>query len=437
MAPNQLQLQNLGLNYNPTDYAASVQSMLQSQFGNISLGSDINLGYALAGIQDIENMGSDNPQQQASAMQGLISKAMDIISKLGNGETAAASAEASKNAKAASDVKVDAETLKTEFNAESQRISEQIDQQSEAVNNAKTDLEAVQKELEAEQEKIKETQEKINELQQALAVATDPEQQKEILGELQGYTTLLLASAANIATMNEAVAQLSKTVADSYSVMESSIGDAEALQSEGEQALQQLSEKAGESAKNDALSKAKGTGNEAVAKTLEAEAAATSSNIFTGATLAPQLYRAAADQEGAGAIRITSSAANLSTLLQGILGINDNVELLTSFCSSIGSSVNQYTGYIGDWNNVLNPMITSFGTLIDGDNNVKAVAEKLDTTVKSDINRVDSKDVKNEEADSNRIVNVVQQNKQNWNNVNEREQLNDLDTPKIKVQFGL
>ena len=98
MAPNNLQLQNYALNYNPNvNVGDNMLSMMQSYTGGMDLGNGINLNSVWSCMGNLEQMGSDNPDQQANAVQSLVNNIMGMLSKLGDGEAAAASSEVNSN----------------------------------------------------------------------------------------------------------------------------------------------------------------------------------------------------------------------------------------------------------------------------------------------------------------------------------------------------
>ena len=97
VAFNEVQLQNLSMQAANGFQGASIEGMLNQYFGSTSLGNGINLSNVLAGIDSLEQIGSDNAQQQANGVQSLVSNIMSMISKLGTGEAAAAGSEVGKN----------------------------------------------------------------------------------------------------------------------------------------------------------------------------------------------------------------------------------------------------------------------------------------------------------------------------------------------------
>ena len=128
--------------------------------------------------------------------------------------------------------------------------------------------------------------------------------------------------------------------------------------------------------------------NEATSVAAEKAAQATATGTFgIGAGAAAKLYKVSFDQDMAGSTRKTSSAQNLQTVLTGIGKLGENVALLTQFDTAIGGAMEDFNGYVGDWNTALEPVITSIGSFT-GEEGVIATNEQLQKAVTTDMSNL-------------------------------------------------
>ena len=128
----------------------------------------------------------------------------------------------------------------------------------------------------------------------------------------------------------------------------------------------------------------------------QAAAQASSSNVLT-ATASANLYRVAKDQNSAGSTRIAGAVQNLRTVMQGIGGLSNNTEILAHFETSIGSKLNEFSGYVEAWNSIAEPVITSIGSITDAQTTNEALQEAVTTDLETVTNTESNKANKNPE----------------------------------------
>jgi len=438
-----LQTQQLNL---PRIGVVDISPQLTSSLGGLTIGSNGNfkIGDILAGINDVQAITSDNDQQRANGIQNAINDVMSLIQKVvTNSETTAATTETAKEQAKSQKTVVEAEKTKSEFETEFSKIKTSIDAESNQLQSLTSDAEAVNKELEEEKEKIESIISDIKSLQAELAATTDPAQQQSLLVSIQGLSGQLQTSTANILTLQASAQSLSKKVQASVDIIEEKNAGAFELQENGEVKLSQLSNEIAQESSDNASTQTKAAGNEATGAAAQQAASAASSNIFTGSSIAPKLYQVATDQRGAASVRTSGAQANLATIQQGIGKLSNATEIMESFSTSIGGALNEYIGYLGDWNETLEPMITSFGSIEDL--KISDSVNELNSAVEEDLNTVSAAEGSNETKSA--TTGLRQPTEQSNNSSNQykwgtdsadwtkKEQVNKLKTP--TVRFGL
>ena len=443
---NELQLQNITLQ---AMHGTSLQGIAQQQLYGINLGNGISIGNILAGISDVENIGSSNTEQKVSGIQNLISKALDIVSKLGSAESAAAKAETAKKSKDTAKTNQEIEEQKNELTQKFEQIGSDINQESDVIKAAQGEIETANQKLEEAKKDIEEKQKSIEEKKEQLKTEKNVTKQRELLKAIQQDSDSIKSSSDIIKSAQEVIKCASQEVADSVAIIEELNGGAFELQQEGENKVAKLSQEAANNAQKNAQTQGKGVENQIVGEQLQRTAQATSSTLF-GVGSAPQLYRAAIDNKQAGTERQTGAATNLNAIKQGIGGLNDNVSLLNNFSTSIGGAFTEYADCIGDWNKALEPAITGFGTIMDNAGSYSAMADTLKTATEADIKKLDGTQPKRE--DNKNYVEQPTENNNSQSNMQfqqsaqyipdmmksgDNQNTNDLETLKVNTKLEM
>lgn len=376
-----------------TEYKALLNQM-QGVFGQLSSmgaikgGSYLNSIWGVAG--NVEGLVTGNDAQKASAIQGLINNVLSIVEKLGNQEASKARKEVKEGEKKAQELTAEQKEALSELDQSLEEIGSDIDNQRSIVDTANGTLDASQQKLEEKQELINEIIEQIQEKQQELASTTDSETQKAILSEIQGLSGQIAGIVAEIETIQADVQAAAENVEQAVIEIETAKGNSVEVQENGELKITELAQQGVEKVANTTQTQVTGVKNGIVAKTLEAQA--TTAGIFPGigAAASAKLSQAAVDQEMASSVRTTGALGNLKTLMQGIGGLNENINLLNTFKNAIGGALEAFNGCVGDYNTKIEPLITSIGSFL-GDGGVTASTAELDAAVQSDLQNIDSR----------------------------------------------
>ena len=458
MEPKVIQLQNLGMQA-MNGQSIDMLGMVQQQFGNLSLGSGINLSNVLAGIDSLDQMGSSNPQQKASAMQSLLNNVMGIISKLGTGEASAASSEVSKNNKdaqqTASDAEQKAADLKTNFEA----IQGKIEEENQAIQKSNEEAEKLQEKQKAEEDKIKRSVDNINGLKNSLYGAADPEQQRTLLDAITLELGNIGKSIEAVTSIKAELSACSSQVEEAYTNLTNYSAEATETSETGAQNIEQLTAKAQQNISDNTKTEAQVPVNETTSAEAAAAAKAASSNPITGVSAAPQLYRVSADQKSAASVRAIGSATVWAQITQSIGSMTNGAELLTSYSDTIGSALGNCENLVGSWNTLVSPMITSIGSV---EQLQQTITGEFLPAVEADDKTIEAAlDTKNNAASSNAsgqdnnpagqndrytkamaaayIQQITIGSQQTAMNQPQGKQANNLQTPQkeLKVQFGV
>ena len=384
-----------------TEYKALLNQM-QGVFGQLSSSgaikgsSYLNSVWGAAG--NVEGLVSDNPNQKSSAIQGLINNVLSLVEKLGNQEASRARKEVKEGEKAAQELTEEQKKALSELNQSLEEIGSDIENKSGVVSAANGTLDASQQELEEKQEEINKIIEQIQKKQEALKSTTDPAMQKALLGEIQGLSGQIAGIVSEIEAIQANVQAAAESVEQAVVEIETAKGNAVEVQENGELKISELVQQGAEKVANTTQTQVTGVENGIVAKALEAQATTTSILPGIGTAASAKLSQAAVDQEMASSVRTTGALGNLRTLMQGIGGLNENINLLNTFKNSIGGALETFNGCVGDYNTKIEPVITSIGSFL-GDGGVAASTAELDAAVQADLQNIDSK-LSSEEPDT-------------------------------------
>ena len=197
------------------------------------------------------------------------------------------------------------------------------------------------------------------------------------------------------------------------------------VEQNGEAQIQQLSKDASQAVGDVAKTGQEGTINEVTAVEAEASAQAAGSNVVSGATIAPKLYRIANDQQQAGNTRLSGIQGNINQLAQGIGNLSNSKSIVRDFKYSIGNSLGNYGKAIGAWDTSIQPVIQSIGSIAV----VGTALEDLDNAVETDLTTLNANPVQNNE----------EENEEKDNTSDDKSNNNlEFETPKVKLSgFGI
>lgn len=329
---------------------------------------------------NIQGLTSDDDQQKASAIKGIMNNVMSLIQKLASNEAQAARSEVKRNEEEVKKQNKAIEDQRKELNQQIGQLGGEITAQTGIVDGAVKEITDTQKAIQEKQEKINEIIKEIQAKQNELAGTTDPTKQAEILSEIQGLSGQITTVTSSISDLSSTVEAASTKVEDAASTIEDAKGNVIELQEQGSAAINENAKKSAQLTQTEIKTNTTGLVNEVTGESLQVAAEGASSNIITAGT-APELYRKANDQKLAGSERTRGAITTLQTIMQGIGGLNDNASILANFNNSVGSALNAFDSAIGIWNQNLEPTVTSLGSF-------KTITEEnqtLDTTVKEDL----------------------------------------------------
>ena len=430
------------------------QILTQLQQGIGSGGDSFNaseffkIGNMLNGsVSDVEALtnGNGTPEQQANAIKSMLDRVMSLIEKFTTGEADSAKSETGKQIKNSN--KTNQEALKAGQVLDAQFLGIQggIEQQQGIIDNSKKILDDKQQEIEKKQEEVQKLMKDLQQLQQDLAATTDPEKQKELLISIQGLSGQIATSITSIANIKQEVETASQNVETSFATIASLNDQAVQVQENGESKIKGLYQAAAVEAKDNTETQVKKLTNDVTAQVAGSAASAASSNIFTGASIAPKLYKTEFDQQMASTIRQVGSSLIGSTLTSLVGAIGNNAQLLGRYNETIGNALSNYSSSIGSWNGALEPLITSIGSFDSIDPQIKELNTAVETDFKTVETQLDTKKAQNNNGQTEQNDKKAKNN--DFNNMlykaggaewlKPEEQVNNLETPKVKVQFGL
>ena len=381
--------------------SGSTEASKGSSYGDIAWFNE-----AISSYGATTQIATGDHNQKVNGIKNLVDTAMSLLSKLGASEAAKAKAEATKHKKAAAEYTKAGEEARAELEKNINEQSYFIEDQSSLVKESIGELGKANEQIQEKQEEINKIIQQINELQAQLAGKT-PEEQAQILGQIQTLSGQLATTAATIADVQETVENASAQVENAVTNIETAKGHIVEIQENGQMVIQELMQKGVQELQKGFQRQVQGQVNEATGTAAEKAAQATATSTFgIGAGAAAKLYKVSFDQDKAGSTRKTSSAQNLQTVLAGIGKLGENVALLTQFETAIGGAMKDFNGYVGDWNTALEPVITSIGSFT-GEEGVIATNEQLQEAVTVDLNTLgatvdESGNVENKNTDNNK-----------------------------------
>ena len=150
------------------------------------------------------------PEQKASAIQGMVQKALSIFEKIMGNEAQSAKKETDKETKASQELLEKSKNLEAELNGSLTDIQGNIESQTEIITEAQKLLEETQKSITEKQAQIEVIVKQIEEKQKELASATTPEEKAAILAEIQGFAVSIAEIGATIEVDAENIANLTQ-----------------------------------------------------------------------------------------------------------------------------------------------------------------------------------------------------------------------------------
>lgn len=388
-----------GLNTNYESIIKQAESMLGQITGGSNTGSSFNsaeffkLGNLLNGSQsENANSSSYHSANQNQMVNNIVNGIISLLKSLGTGESAIAKAEANNAEKKSKNLIKEEEKKKQELLDETAKIAGQMLDVTEIVSSCTSSLASINKELQEKQEELASYVEQLEAERKALETCK-PEERNAHLNKILGLTGSIAGLTTSVAELQAEVINLSTDVENSYTTMEELKGNSIEVQEAGEAAIQVLAQKGGELIKANTNMQIKGVTNTAQGQAAQTAAQTASSSII-GSGASVKLYRVANDQNGAGTTRTSSAIGNLQTVLQGIGGLSDNLNVLANFKQAIGDIDNGFTGLVGEWNNALSPTIESIGSW----QTVQEKNSELITIVESDLSQVANSNNQNSET---------------------------------------
>lgn len=365
------------------------------------------------------------PEQKASAIQGMVQKALNIFEKIMGNEAQSAKKETNKETKATQALLEKSKNLEAELNGSLTEIQTNIESQTEIITEAQKLLIETQEAIKEKQEQIEVIVKQIEAKQQELASAETPEEKAAILAEIQGFAVSIAEIGATIEVDAENIANLTQAVDDTVVDIEESTQKLAETEQTGIQELGQQAAEAAQLSGEVAETGTKGATNKVTGEAAEKAAEAASTNIFSGASIAPKLYMTANDQKQASSTRLASIAGNINKLAQGIGGLSNATDVLAGFQHSIGGALSNYAELFGQWDAQLQPAIVSLGSfdlLAQG-------LDELNTAVDTDLDNLGF------EVDESGEVQKTEENKKDKPAENNNESpLTQTETEKFDIQ---
>lgn len=378
-----------GLNTNYESIIKQAESMLGQVSGGSNGSSSFNpeaffqLGNILNGSKNSSN-GTYNSNNKNQMVNQIVNGVISLLKSLGTSEAKAASAENKKASKKANDLIKEEEKVKEELLNQTAKIAEQMLDNTDIVSSCNSSLAAINKELQDKQEELASYVEQLEAERKALETCK-PEEKESHLNNILTLSGSIAGLTTSVAELQSQVIDLSTDVENSYTTMEELKGNSVEVQETGEAIIQTLAQKGGELVAANANMQIKGVTNSATGQAAQSAAQTASSSII-GSGAAVKLYKVANDQNQAGATRTAGAVGNLQTVLQGIGGLSEHLSVLAEFKNAIGNIDQGFTGLIGEWNNAIEPTITSIGSWqIVQDKNTE-----LSATVQADLSQVEN-----------------------------------------------
>ncbi len=422
---------------------AQLKQMLNTNGFCIPSGAEPYINSVFGVTEGIGGIVSGDENQRALGIQSILSNIMSLLGNLG--EAQAAKQDVDKNNKGVKSVEKSINLTEEDITKNLSAIQANIETEQTNLNNANDKIAESQKKLQEKQEELNKILEAIEEKQNLLASKTNPQEQAAIISEIQGLTGQLVEIAAFITGIQNDVQTQSEAVETSFEIIEDLKGDVVEKTQNGEIQITQNYQKAASELQNNVNTNIKGEQNKLISDAEKEAASAASSNIFTGASIAPKLYRASIDQSMASMTRKTGAGINLTQIMDGIGRLSNVSNILTNYNTAIGSSLETIDGIIGSWNSNIEPLIKSIGTLTQ-DGGVSNIAESLNNATSQDLQALGADSSNENKENFSPLRTYADENNNDSMNLYKTSNKqpgyyfdpNELITPNVKVkQFGI
>lgn len=374
----------MGMNVNEFNSTASQIQGLMGTLGTMTGNSSLSgiTGSVFSIVNSAEQIKSDDPNAKANGIMNIVNQAMGLIEKLGNLQ-ASAQNRVKNDKEKVEEVKKEAEATEAEITNSLDNIGDNIDAQSKVVEKATEEMTKAQEELNNAQAQIDETIKQIQEKQEKLKNTTKAEDQKRILEEIYNLGMSISDLTAIAVDYQEQFDEANQTVTDAYTQIETAKGNAVKVETEGNKAIVKSVADATEAGSDTAATQADGIKNITTGQTLQVSASVSGAIPVAGTIISTEASKKATDLITTGTTETTGSFTNLKELAAGIGKIGNNTKLIETFNTAIGGALESFDGLIGGWNSLVDPIITSLGTLSpEGDYATQAQA--LSETVLKD-----------------------------------------------------
>lgn len=340
----------------------------------------VNSIFAVGGSAAALAQGTNN-EEKAQIVNQLVNIAMSIFEKIAGNEAKQAKNEVKKQTSKTQKLAEKSKELTVELDGKFNKVAKSIDKQNKIVERANELLIETQKSIEEKQEKIQKFVDEIAKKQEELKSAKTSEEQARILGEIKGLAGQIAQIGLTIEEDNENLQNLTNAVENTVDNIENATAEMEVIEQDGIAKIQQNAQEAAQAETDIAQTGAKGTINKATGETAQKAAEAASSNVISGSTIAPQLYKTANDQNQASQTRLISIQGNINRVAQGIGGLNNATDIIASFQTSIGNALGNFASLVGQWDTAVEPVIIGIGSFAD----VAKATEELNQSVKTDL----------------------------------------------------
>lgn len=360
-------------------------SQSSSSTGSSSTNSTHFVNTIFGVAQDGGNIVNGSVEQKSQAIQGLVNKALSLVEMLTNQESKAAKKEVENENKKTESLRQQSEQTKVKMEGEFSEIASSIDEQSSIVTEATEEIGNIQKSVEKKQKEIQDIVEQIEAKQKELkAEKKDPQKQAALLGEIQGLAAQITTVGTTIQDDQKNLENLTTAVDNTLENINTSTQKMEVVQQDGVAKIQQFTAEATQNTAEVTQTGVQGTTNKVTGAAAETAANAASSNLFTGASVAPKLRKVAMDQNQAGDTRLSSIATNIGRIAQGVGNLSGAVQIIEQFRTSIGNSLNGYAELVGSWGTSVEPLVTSIGSF----ETVTEGVNQLNETVNTDLGSI-------------------------------------------------
>ena len=389
----------------------------------------------LSQIEGVTGNNTDNKADNAKKIEKVIAIALDLITKLLSlkKEKSEATTEVQKNAQDIEKADEQTEEIKEQLEEALISISSELGNYIDLVNENLNKTNENKELLENSLNRLKTIQAVIDEKKNALNNATRDEQ-KAILEEVKALANEIPGLVDNIACIQNSLKEASQNIATYFKEVEILKGNAVEVTTNASNEIVSVTAVVTEEVGDNASSVAKSGENTANAAAATEAAVAASTNPVTGVSV-QKLYSVSADQTAAATTRIGGATSNLNSLVNAVGRLGETSGFLGSFVENINGSLINFDNAIGAWNNLLDPMIKSIGT-IQQVNIVKKAAEDLTKIVDEDLKSITNKN-DSKKLEESTIVNVNgDDNGNNVNSENNKLKILSFDTAKLNF-FGV